>query len=45
MKRQGIEDYENYRDYQAEKHLLILYEDTITKIEKFIKERLPDFEG
>ena len=45
MKRQGIEDYENYRDYQAEKHLLILYEDTITIIEKFIKERLPDFEG
>jgi integrase len=45
MKRQGIEDYENYRDYQAEQHLLALYEDTITKIEKFIQERLPDYEG
>jgi hypothetical protein len=44
MKRQGIEDYENYRDYQAEQHLLALYEDTITKIEKFIQERLPDYE-
>jgi integrase len=44
MKRQGIEDYKNYRDYQAEQHLLALYEDTITKIEKFIQERLPDYE-
>lgn len=44
MKKQGIEDYDNYRDYQAEQHLLDLYEDTIKKIERFIQERLPDYE-
>ncbi|MFJ7953927.1 tyrosine-type recombinase/integrase [Lysinibacillus sp. NPDC096418] len=39
MKAQGITDYENYRDYQAERHLLTLYESTISKIENFIKKR------
>jgi len=43
MKRQGINDYENYRDYQAEQHLLTLYKDTISKIEKFVEERIPNY--
>lgn len=40
MKNQNITDYKNYRDYQAEQHLLELYEDTINKLEKFVKERI-----
>ncbi len=39
MLTQGIRDYEGYRDYQSELHLLSLYEDTIIKIECFIDER------
>ncbi|SFL55712.1 tyrosine-type recombinase/integrase [Salibacterium qingdaonense] len=44
MKKQGIENYESYRDYQSEYHLLSLYHDTITKLEKFMKERIPKHE-
>lgn len=44
MKKQGIENYTDYRDYQAESHLLSLYADTINKIETFIKERMPKYE-
>lgn len=39
MKAQGITDFENYRDYQAERHLLTLYGSTISQIENFIKKR------
>lgn len=45
MRTQGIEDYETYRDYQQEVHLLNLYQDTINKIEKFIQERIPNYES
>ncbi|MBU8879239.1 site-specific integrase [Bacillus sp. FJAT-29790] len=41
MKQQRIENYEEYRDYQAESHLLSLYKETIVKIEKFIEKRIP----
>ncbi|WP_010649691.1 tyrosine-type recombinase/integrase [Oceanobacillus massiliensis] len=44
MKKQGIHNYEVYRDYQAENHLLSLYADTINKIESFIKERMPKYD-
>jgi len=39
MRNEGILNYEIYRDYQAEAHLLATYSDTISKIEKFIVER------
>ncbi|WP_261305930.1 tyrosine-type recombinase/integrase [Paenibacillus andongensis] len=39
MIAQGIADFESFRDFQSENHLLSLYEDTISKIEKFILER------
>ncbi|AZH30116.1 site-specific integrase [Paenibacillus sp. M-152] len=45
MIAQGVQDYKTYRDYQQEDHLLNLYQDTINKIEKFILERLPNYES
>ncbi|MBT2624183.1 site-specific integrase [Bacillus sp. ISL-32] len=39
MIRQGIENYKDYRDFQHENHLLYLYQNTIEKLEKFMKER------
>lgn len=39
MIAQGITDYETFRDFQAERHLLSLYDDTIRKLENFIMER------
>ncbi|KPD05544.1 hypothetical protein AM501_25670 [Aneurinibacillus migulanus] len=36
---QGIKEYECYRGYQSELHLLSLYKNTILKIERFINER------
>lgn len=41
MEKQGVKDYGNYRDFQAESHLLAVYEDTIAKIENFIEKRIP----
>ncbi|CAM4281255.1 integrase [Paenibacillus endophyticus] len=39
MQKQGISEFESYRDYQAELNLLLQYENTILKIEKFLDER------
>ncbi|MCF7753185.1 site-specific integrase [Paenibacillus xylanexedens] len=36
----GIEDYKEYRDYQHEVHLLTLYMDTVSKLQKFIEDRM-----
>ncbi|OUB99915.1 hypothetical protein BK784_15265 [Bacillus thuringiensis serovar medellin] len=37
---QGNANYGEYREFQAENHLLKTYEDTIKKLESFIKERM-----
>ncbi|HFJ9332212.1 TPA: hypothetical protein ACGW5B_005684 [Bacillus paranthracis] len=39
-----IDDWKDYREYQAEINLLQIYGDTIQKLEKFIKERLSEDE-
>ncbi|MFP7479652.1 tyrosine-type recombinase/integrase [Terribacillus saccharophilus] len=38
-KNSGIENYQEYRDYQQESHLLNVYVNTIEKIENFAKRR------
>lgn len=44
MESKGVTDWKDYREYHAEMNLLETYEDTILKLEKFIKERLPEDE-
>ncbi|WP_088293977.1 tyrosine-type recombinase/integrase [Bacillus mycoides] len=41
---QGNVNYEEYREFQAENHLLKTYENTIKKLESFIKERMKPHE-
>ncbi|HDR4590233.1 TPA: site-specific integrase [Bacillus cereus] len=40
----NIDDWKDYREYQAEISLLKTYDDTVQKLEKFIKERLSEDE-
>ncbi|MGF9957712.1 tyrosine-type recombinase/integrase [Bacillus mycoides] len=44
MIENNIGDWKDYREYQAEISLLKTYDDTIQKLEKFIKERLSEDE-
>jgi len=44
MIENNIDDWKDYREYQAEIKLLQTYGDTIQKLEKFIKERLSEDE-
>ncbi|MFL0488420.1 hypothetical protein CN931_28615 [Bacillus sp. AFS054943] len=44
MVENNIDDWKEYREYQAEISLLKTYDDTIQKLEKFIKERLSEDE-
>ncbi|WP_336992029.1 site-specific integrase [Bacillus toyonensis] len=44
MIENNIGDWKEYREYQAEISLLKTYDDTIQKLEKFIKERLSEDE-
>lgn len=40
FQEEGMEDWHEYREYQAELHLLEYYKETITQLEKFMNERL-----
>ncbi|MDF9580313.1 hypothetical protein [Bacillus paranthracis] len=44
MIENNIGDWKDYREYQAEISLLKTYDDTVQKLEKFIKERLSEDE-
>ncbi|HDW3057609.1 TPA: site-specific integrase, partial [Bacillus cereus] len=44
MIENNIDDWKDYREYQAEINLLKTYGDTVQKLEKFIKERLSEDE-
>lgn len=40
FQEEGMEDWHEYREYQAELHLLEYYKETIKQLEKFMNERL-----